>query len=88
MKSPFIFASTCPTCRQRQLQHGYTRRALVRLIEFRQTVDAYCLECDIVWPITAEERMAIECAVTPRATTPAGAAARIYSVRGHRETAG
>lgn len=63
MKNPFIFASTCPTCGQTQSQRGHTRRALVRLITFRQTIDAYCLECDLVWAVTAEERLALERAV-------------------------
>jgi len=89
MKNPFIFASTCPTCGQRQSQRGHTRRALVRLIASRQTIDAYCLECDIVWPVTAEERVAIECAVemSRSGTTPAKAAARIFTVRERREVA-
>jgi len=89
MKNPFIFASTCPTCARRQSQHGHTCRALVRLIASRQTIDAYCLECDIVWPVTAEERVAIECAVemSRSGTTPAKAAARIFTVRERREVA-
>jgi len=29
------------------------------LIETRRTIDAYCLECDLVWPISAQERVAI-----------------------------
>jgi hypothetical protein len=89
MKNPFIFASTCPTCRQKQSQRGHTRRALVRLIESRQTIDAYCLDCDIVWPVTAEERVAIGCAVemSKRGTTPAEATPWIYTVREGRETA-
>jgi len=89
MKTPLIFASTCPTCARRQSQHGHTRRALVRLIASRQTIDAYRLECDIFWPVTAEERVAIECAVqTSRSSrTPAEAAARIYIVRKRQEAA-
>ena len=70
MKTPFIFASTCPICGQTQSQRGHTRRALVRLITFRQTIDAYCLECDLVWAVTAEERVAIECAVEMSQSAP------------------
>jgi hypothetical protein len=89
MKNPFSFSSICPTCGQKQSQHGHTRRGLARLIESRQTIDAYCLECDIVWAVTAEERAAIEYAVemSQRGTTTADAAARIYTVRERREAA-
>jgi hypothetical protein len=66
MKNPLIFVSTCPSCGRQQLQHGHTRRALTKLIESRQIVDAYCLECDVVWPVTAEERALIACAITTR----------------------
>jgi hypothetical protein len=66
MKNPLIFVSTCPSCGRQQLQHGHTRRALSKLIESRQIVDAYCLECDVVWPVTAEERALIACAITTR----------------------
>jgi len=66
MKNPLIFVSSCPTCGRQQLQHGHTRRALTRLIESRQIIDAYCLECDVVWPVTAEERSLIACAIAAR----------------------
>jgi len=64
MKNPLIFVSTCPSCGRQQLQHGHTRRALTKLIESQQIIDAYCLECDVVWPVTAEERALITCAIT------------------------
>lgn len=66
MKNPVIFVSSCPSCGRQQLQHGHTRRALAKLIESRQIIDAYCLECDVVWPVTAEERALIACAITTR----------------------
>jgi hypothetical protein len=66
MKTPLIFLSTCPSCRRQQLQYGHTRRALTKLIESRQIVDAYCLECDVVWPVSTEERALIACAITTR----------------------
>jgi hypothetical protein len=64
MKNRLIFVSSCPSCGRQQLQHGHTRRALIRLIQCCQIVDAYCLECDLVWPVTAEERAVIACAIT------------------------
>jgi len=33
------------------------------LIETSRTIDAYCLECDLVWPISAQERVAVAEAV-------------------------
>jgi hypothetical protein len=59
MKNPAIFASTCPACGQQRLQHAYTRRALTRLLESSQIIDAYCVACDVVWPVSARERVVI-----------------------------
>ena len=64
MKNPLIFVASCPACGRQQLQHGHTRRDLAKLMESRQIIDAYCLECDVVWPVTAEERALIACAIT------------------------
>ena len=64
MKKSLTFVSTCPSCREHKLQYGYTRRALTSLIESRQIIDAYCLECDVVWPVTPEERTLIAGAIT------------------------
>ena len=63
MKNPLVFASTCPACGQRRLQHGHTRRALITLIESRRVIDAYCLECDMLWPVSTEERRLIACKI-------------------------
>ena len=52
MRNSLIFVSTCPACRQQQLQQVHTRRALLRAIEMNQVIDAYCPECDLVWPIS------------------------------------
>lgn len=56
MKNRLIFTSTCPACGQRRPQHGHTRRALIRSIETSQIIDSYCLDCDLVWPVSSEER--------------------------------
>jgi hypothetical protein len=66
MKNALVFVSTCPSCGRQQLQHGHTRRALTKLIESRHIIDAYCLECDVIWPVPAEERALIACAITTR----------------------
>ena len=66
MKNALVFASVCPVCRQRRSQHGHTRRDLMRLIEASQIIDAYCLECDMVWPVSIHERVLIACAIAVR----------------------
>jgi len=53
---PINFASTCPVCGQKRVQYAYTRGALVRLLEKGQVIDAYCRRCDVVWPVSTEER--------------------------------
>ena len=58
--SEFItFVSMCPTCGRPQLQDGYTRAALTRLLEYSRIIEADCLRCDVVWPISPEERGAL-----------------------------
>jgi hypothetical protein len=37
-------------------QHGYERIELVDSLAGEQTIDAYCLTCDVLWPISADER--------------------------------
>ena len=50
------FFATCPVCGQAQVQRAYTRRALVSLLENGRIIDAYCVTCDVVWPVSAQER--------------------------------
>jgi len=59
------FFSTCPACGQQQLQLAYTRRALLRLLESGNIIDAYCLACDVVWPVNAHERNLLATAIAP-----------------------
>jgi hypothetical protein len=63
MKNPFIFAASCPACGEQRLQHAHTRRTLIRSIQANQIIDAYCPECDLVWPINTQERVLIACAI-------------------------
>jgi len=53
------FVSTCPACGLQRSQNGYTRRAIARLLETSHTIDAYCVPCDVLWPISADERLAM-----------------------------
>jgi hypothetical protein len=63
MTKPVSFFSTCPACGQQQLQLAYTRRALLRLLESGNIIDAYCLACDLVWPVNAQERNLVATAI-------------------------
>jgi hypothetical protein len=59
------FFSTCPRCKQTRLQNGYRRTELVESLGAAHEIDAYCLQCDVVWPITAQERFLIARGITP-----------------------
>jgi hypothetical protein len=51
--------STCPRCGHERFQHGYTRRALFDLLKKRRRIDAYCIDCNVCWPISESERRGI-----------------------------
>ncbi len=53
------FVSTCPKCGRERPQHGYTRRTLFSLLDAHRQIDAYCMVCDVCWPISESERRAI-----------------------------
>jgi len=59
MRATISFVSTCPLCGTPRPQHGYQRIELADSLTGKQTIDAYCLSCDVVWPISAEERSLI-----------------------------
>ena len=47
-----------------KLQNGYERIELVESLGAGQAIDAYCLQCDVVWPISAQERVLIARGIT------------------------
>ena len=53
------FVSTCPKCGHERVQRGYTRRSLLNLLSTRRKIDAYCILCNVCWPITESERRVI-----------------------------
>jgi hypothetical protein len=66
--------------RAQRLQE-YTRRALDKLLETNHTIDAYCATCDVLWPISAPERVVIARAIAgdhSHASPPAGNAYRLH----------
>jgi hypothetical protein len=56
MHETISFLSTCPLCSNPRPQHGYEKVELADSLTAEQAIDAYCLTCDVVWPISAEER--------------------------------
>ena len=52
------FVSTCPKCGHDRPQHGYTRRVLFSLLTQGRRIDAYCIGCNVCWPISESERRA------------------------------
>jgi hypothetical protein len=53
------FFSTCPTCGHQQPQDGYSRAGLTKRLERGRIIEAYCLNCDVRWPISPDERAAM-----------------------------
>jgi hypothetical protein len=58
-RSRFTFVSTCPRCGQASFQHGYTHQVLLDLLKAASKIDAYCIDCNVCWPISENERRAI-----------------------------
>jgi len=57
--SKLTFVSVCPKCGHPRFQHGYTRRTLAKLLNMRRKIDAYCMDCNVCWPISESERRSI-----------------------------
>ena len=54
-----LFMSMCPNCKDVRSQRGFSSRSLLRLLERRLPIEAYCVVCDDFWPISAPERDAL-----------------------------
>jgi hypothetical protein len=67
------FVSMCPLCGKPRRQHGYEFAELAESLTEEQSIDAYCLTCDVVWPINAEERSQVAGLIARRAGVPARA---------------
>jgi hypothetical protein len=65
MRETAAFFSKCPRCKHPRLQNGYERIELLESLSAGQAIDAYCLLCDVVWPISAQERFLIATTITP-----------------------
>ena len=53
------FKSMCPKCHLQQVQRGFSRAALGRLLKGGYPIEGYCEGCDEFWPIGPAERVAL-----------------------------
>jgi len=64
MSQAIAFASTCPNCKRQQIQDGFTVAALARLLNGGFPIEAYCVMCDVFWPISLKKRIELAEAVS------------------------
>jgi hypothetical protein len=53
------FTSLCPKCKHERPQDGYTRRALLELLNSGRAIEARCTTCNEIWSISDQERTGI-----------------------------
>jgi hypothetical protein len=53
------FKSRCPKCGYEWLQDGCTRRTLLELLSSESSIEAYCMRCAVLWPISVDEQHAL-----------------------------
>jgi hypothetical protein len=70
MRETTAFFSACPKCKHPRLQSGYEQIDLVMSLSCGHAIDAYCPLCDVVWPVSAQERSLIVRAITPELHNP------------------
>jgi hypothetical protein len=70
-RTRITFVSTCP--KHACFQHGYTRRVLLDLLKAGSKIDAYCIDCNVCWPISESERHALVLPLKSRLQTCNGA---------------
>jgi hypothetical protein len=57
------FTSECPRCRRQQTQGGFSRAALRGLLDIDFAIYAHCPDCDVQWPLSAQDRVRVAKAV-------------------------
>ena len=53
------FTSACPRCNLQQMQQGFSRAALGRLLKGGYPIEGYCESCQEFWSISPAERVAL-----------------------------
>ena len=56
MTQAIVFVSTCPNCNREQPQDAFSVGLLRRLLRCGHPIEAYCVTCDELWPISMRER--------------------------------
>lgn len=69
MRERVVFASSCPKCGQQRSERGFSRAALLRLLNADHPIEAYCKMCDEFWAISPGERTAIASELHARGTS-------------------
>ena len=59
MDSHLQFKARCSKCGYEWLQDGYTRSTLFQLLRSHSRIEAYCMRCGRLWPISPTEQRAI-----------------------------
>ena len=59
MDSHLQFTARCSSCGYEWLQDGYTRSALFELLRSHSSIEAYCMKCGRLWPISATEQRTV-----------------------------
>jgi hypothetical protein len=59
MDSYLQFKARCSKCGYEWLQDGYTRGVLFQLLRSQSSIEAYCMRCGLLWPISATEQRAL-----------------------------
>jgi hypothetical protein len=65
MQESVPFMARCPKCGYQWLQDSYTRHTLLSLLRTKSSIEAYCMRCAVLWPISTEEQRALTEQLSP-----------------------
>jgi hypothetical protein len=88
MTQAIVFVSTCPNCKREQPQDAFSVELLRRLLGYGHLIEAYCVTCDELWPISTRERYELAKLVVTSGDVPAGlqVAGRVPDRAEHRQS--
>ena len=72
MTQAIVFVSTCPSCKREQPQDAFSVGLLRRLLGYGHLIEAYCVTCDELWPISTRERDELAKLIVTNGNVPAG----------------
>jgi hypothetical protein len=71
MTQAIVFVSICPNCKREQPQDAFSVGLLRRLLGCGHLIEAYCVTCDELWPISTRERYELAKLVVTNGDVPA-----------------